>query len=135
MVFSPASALTAAFHTSARAAATSHVMSASCFLIIWKLPIFSPNAVRWLQYSRAASRQACARPTWRAATVSRPKSIAFIATVKPCPSSPNMYFELTRTSSSVIELVGMSLPSTRHGTRRTSNPGVDVGTTNAVTPL
>ena len=62
----------AAARTRPRAAATSQVMSASCFLTIWNEPIFSPNASRWSAYSSAASRHACASPTDRAATLSRP---------------------------------------------------------------
>ena len=38
-------------------------------------------------------------------------------------------------SSNESEFVGISAPSTRHGTRCTPNPGVEVSTTNADTPL
>ena len=57
-----------------------------------------------------------------------------MATVKPSPSAPSSPEAGTRTSVKLMEVVGMSDPNPRQGTRRASNPGVSVGTTKALTP-
>src|SRR5581483_2517194 len=84
----PASSSDAHSRTSSRDVSRPTAISVILLCTSWKCAIDLPKASRSRAYAIESARHASTTPTARAATPSRPRSTAVIATRKPSPSAP-----------------------------------------------
>src|SRR5579875_48354 len=132
---SPRSARAAAVYTISRAASTFIAMSANMNCTPWNVLIDSPNCLRPLVYSIAASNAPCAIPTACAPIVGRVWSNVASAVLNPVPGSPMMRSPGMRQFSKYSSVVGEPLMLIFFASGPTENPSSSLCTTNAEIPL